>query len=299
MSQAAEEKNEYSWIESIGLPLIYRGLLPDFVIRGGIRSSLGSMVSSQNAVPAYSRIALKQAYVADLKARPLAEHTLAANEQHYEVPAAFYDFVMGANKKYSCGLWPASGACTLDQSEASALELVCERAQLTNTAGLRVLDMGCGWGSFSLFAAARYPLVSFTGVSNSASQREYIMGQAAARGLANVNIVTADINAFDGAGKEFDRVVSIEMMEHVKNYQLLLKRVSTWLRPSGLMFVHIFTHAHTPFHYVSVRTAWGPGARCTCPPLTLPSSSLLLPPLTTDGWLDGQVLLQRRPDAQR
>jgi cyclopropane-fatty-acyl-phospholipid synthase len=239
-------------MEEYGLPLVYAGLVPDVLVRYGIREKLSRMVAAQDAVPPYARIAVKQAYVADLRSRGLAEHTTAANEQHYEVPAAFYDLVMGRHKKYSCGLWPegGAGACTLDESEAAALALVCERAQLTNTAGLRVLDMGCGWGSFSLYAAERFPLVAFTGVSNSASQRAYILAQAAARGLSNVTIVTADINAFEGAGKEFDRVVSIEMMEHVKNYQLLLRRVASWMRPGGMMFVHIFTHAHTPFHYV-------------------------------------------------
>jgi len=210
------------------------------------------MVTSQNAVAPYSRIAGKQSYVSDLKTRALAEFPAAANAQHYEVPSGFYEFVMGRYKKYSCGLWPTDGSpCTLDESEAAALALVCERARLVNTAGLRVLDMGCGWGSFSLYAAERFPLVAFTGVSNSASQREYIMARAAERGLSNLSIVTCDINAFDGAGREYDHVVSIEMMEHVKNYQLLLQRVSSWMRPGGYMFVHIFTHAHTPFHYVS------------------------------------------------
>jgi cyclopropane-fatty-acyl-phospholipid synthase len=302
-------------LEELGLPLIYRGLVPDWAIRYGIRRSLGAMVASQNSVPPYERIARLQAYVADLKQRPLAEHTKAANEQHYEVPAAFYDFVMGYNKKYSCGLWPLQSAAptTLDESEAAALALVCERAQLSDSP-LRVLDMGCGWGSFTLFAAARYPAAAFTAVSNSASQRAYIEAAAKQRGLANVTVVTADINAFEGAGREFDRVVSIEMMEHVKNYQLLLRRVASWMRPGGLMFVHIFTHAHTPFHYVraAARAEAGRSAhRCRCrrrpacltqaphalhspcPPPTPP------PPPTADGGLDGARLLLWRPDAQR
>jgi cyclopropane-fatty-acyl-phospholipid synthase len=205
-------------MEDLALPLIYRGLLPDSVIRYGIRRSLAAMVATQEAVKPYARIARLQSYVQDLKARPLAELTAAANEQHYEVPAQFYSFVMGAHKKYSCGLWPleSSAPCSLDESEAAALALVCERARLTNTQGLRVLDMGCGWGSFTLYAAERFPAVAFTAVSNSASQRAHIEAAAAAKGLANVTVVTADINAFEGAGREFDRVVSIEMMEHVR-----------------------------------------------------------------------------------
>ena len=280
-------------LEEFGLPLIYRGLVPDWAIRYGIRRSLGAMVASQNSVPPYERIARLQAYVADLKQRPLAEHTKAANEQHYEVPAAFYDFVMGYNKKYSCGLWPLQSAAptTLDESEAAALALVCERAQLSDSP-LRVLDMGCGWGSFTLFAAARYPAASFTAVSNSASQRAYIEGAARERGLRNVTVVTADINAFEGAGREFDRVVSIEMMEHVKNYQLLLRRVASWMRPGGLMFVHIFTHAHTPFHYVRLHYARAAAAAALGRtrarafirlPLSLPPSFPFS--AQTDGWM--------------
>ncbi len=261
-------------MEALGLPLVYRGLVPDVAIRFGIRTMLGGTASAQNSVPPYKRIANKMSYVADLKSRPLAEFTKAANEQHYEVPSAFFEFVMGRYKKYSCGLWPEDGSpCTLDESEAAALALVCERAKLSNTAGLRVLDMGCGWGSFSLYAAERFPLASFTGVSNSATQREFIMAQAAARGIKNLTIVTCDINIFEGEGREFDRVVSIEMMEHVKNYQQLLRRVASWMKPGGLMFVHIFTHAHTPFHYVS------PQPSPPSSPFFLPPLSLFAPPL--------------------
>ena len=282
-----------STLEALGLPLIYRGLVPDFLIRAGIRGQLAAMKAAQDLTPPYARIAAKMAYVADLKQRGLAEHTRAANEQHYEVPAAFYEYVMGDHKKYSCGIWPAGGgACSLSESEAAALALVCERARLTNTAGLRVLDMGCGWGSFSLYAAARFPLVQFTGVSNSASQRAFILARAAERGLRNLDIVTCDINAFEGAGREFDRVVSIEMMEHVKNYQLLLRRVASWMRPGGLMFVHIFTHAHTPFHYVRLHYARAAAAAALGRtrarafirlPLSLPPSFPFS--AQTDGWM--------------
>ena len=245
------------------LPLVHANVVPDFLIRMGIRQMLSNMASTQNSLSPSERVTAKQAYVADLRTRKLAEHTAAANEQHYEVPAGFYSHVMGKYRKYSCGIWPSStgsaedadGACSLDESEAAALSLVCERAGISDTPGFRVLDMGCGWGSFSLFCAAKFPNVSVTGVSNSASQREFIMGEARARGLTNVNIVTSDINTFDGAGGGFDRVVSIEMMEHVKNYELLLERVASWLKDGGRFFVHIFTHVHTPFHYTGASGA--------------------------------------------
>lgn len=240
-------------------PLVQRDLVPDFLLRAGVRAVCREMLQRQDARALQQQVADKAAYVRDLMARPLmAEATADANRQHYEVPAAFFELVMGRHKKYSCGIWPelepgaprGAAATTLDESEAAALALVCERARLAElAAGARVLDMGCGWGSFSLFAAARYPRLAFTAVSNSASQKRFIDEQAAARGLANLAVVTCDINAFEGAGRGFDRVVSIEMMEHVKNYDLLLRRVAGWMRPGALMFVHIFTHRLHPFHY--------------------------------------------------
>ena len=248
-------------MEAIGLPLVYRDLVPDFIVRAAIRSQLSGMVATQNARSFADRVAHKQAYVADLRARPLAEHTQAANAQHYEVPAAFFEHVMGPFRKYSSGLWAPStppGAAGLAASEEAALALVCERAEITaaTAPGLRVLDMGCGWGSFSLYCAARFPAASVTGVSNSASQREFIMAQAAARGLTNLEIITCDINAFEGGKGGYNRVVSIEMMEHVKNYDLLLQKVAGWMASGGKMFVHIFTHRHTPFHYTEGWVRW-------------------------------------------
>lgn len=238
------------------------------------------------------------AYVADLKRRAIAEHARDANAQHYEVPAAFYDLALGPHKKYSSGVWPAGaprGAAGLAASEEAALALVCERARIAGDAPLRVLDMGCGWGSATLYIAARFPRATVVAVSNSRSQKEHIDAAARARGLDNVTVVTADINEFEPAGK-FDRVVSIEMMEHAKNYEKLLGRVrgerrrgdergqararrapkttnmhapylppppppfffqvASWLKPGGLFFVHIFTHAEFAYHFVD-------GA-CTC-----------------------------------
>ena len=253
-----------SLLMPLAFPLVRRGLVPDFLLRLGVRAICREVLRRQEARPWQQQVANKAAYVADLRSRGvLAEATGDANKQHYEVPAAFFELVMGRHKKYSCGIWPeleleparraAAGAgahaTTLDESEELALRLVCERAKLEDVAGTRVLDMGCGWGSFTLYAAARFPRVAFTAVSNSASQKRFIDAQAQARGLANVTVVTCDINVFEGAGRAFDRVVSVEMMEHVKNYDLLLRRVASWMRPGALMFVHIFTHRQHPFHY--------------------------------------------------
>lgn len=224
------------------------------------------------------------AYVRDLRTRDVAEQTRAANEQHYEVPAPFYDLCLGPWKKYSCGLWPPgvdvaspggpvgseAARSALAASEEAALELVIERARLAGGEPLRVLDMGCGWGSATLFIASRLPQVQMVAVSNSHSQRAYIEGQARARNLTNVTVLTADINAFEAPGK-FDRVISIEMMEHAKNYEKLLGRVASWLRPGGLFFVHIFTARDTPFHY---ETGWM--ARTFFSGGQMPSDDLLL-----------------------
>lgn len=161
---------------------------------------------------------------------------------------------MGKWRKYSCGLWP-KGCNSLDESEAIALQTVCDRARITQGVDLSVLDMGCGWGSFTLFVASHYPRVRVTSVSNSASQRAFIMARAAELGVADrVNVITCDINAFAPPNPgTYDRLVSIEMMEHAKNYELLLGQVASWLKAGGYAFVHIFTHRSTPFHYT---TGW-------------------------------------------
>ena len=228
----------------LAFPLVQRNLVPDFLLRLGVRAVCREVLARQSARSLSQQVADKAAYVADLRSRGvLAEATADANKQHYEVPAAFFELVMGKHKKYSCGQWPelepgaaaaAATTTTLDESEELALRLVCERAKLEDVAGTRVLDMGCGWGSFTLFAAARFPRVAFTAVSNSASQKRFIDGQAAARGLANVEVVTCDINVFAGAGRSFDRVVSIEMMEHVRA-QAACARACARLRGASLL----------------------------------------------------------------
>lgn len=223
--------------------------MPDWLVRFGIRMLLRGVLKDLDKGTEAANMARKMEYVKDLKTRAIAEFTADANKQHYEVPAAFYDTCLGPNKKYSCGWWPADRQVTLEESETLALQMVCDRARITKDKPLRVLDMGCGWGSFTLYVAAQYPNVRVTGVSNSGSQRAYILGKAAERGLKNVEVVTADINVFDAEKGGYDRVVSIEMMEHAKNYEKLLRKVSTWLKADGLMFVHIFTHTTLPFHY--------------------------------------------------
>jgi cyclopropane-fatty-acyl-phospholipid synthase len=222
--------------------LLEKNLLPDRLIRFGIRRLLAQRLREE--APRYSR----PAYAADLRTRPIAEDTRAANEQHYEVPTAFYQRCLGRRLKYSSCYYPA-GDETLDQAEEAMLALYAERARLDD--GQAILELGCGWGSCSLYLAEKFPRAKITGVSNSRTQKEFIDAEARRRGLSNLRIITCDMNVFDIAAGQFDRVVSIEMFEHMKNYERLLAGVARWLKPGGLLFVHIFTHRSLAYHFVS------------------------------------------------
>ncbi|MBM3872693.1 MAG: class I SAM-dependent methyltransferase [Verrucomicrobia bacterium] len=221
--------------------LLEKNLLPDWLIRIGIRRLLAQRIREESAH--YDRAA----YVADLKTRPIAEETRAANEQHYEVPTDFYRLCLGRRLKYS-GCFYQTGSESLNEAEEAMLALYVERGRLED--GQSVLELGCGWGSLSLYLAERFPHSRITGVSNSRTQKEYIDAEAARRGLGNLQIITCDMNAFDLPGAQFDRVVSVEMFEHMKNYQRLLANVARWLKPDGLLFVHIFTHHRLSYHFI-------------------------------------------------
>ena len=173
--------------------------------------------------------------------------TQLANEQHYEVPAKFFELVLGSRLKYSCGWWD-DATTSLDESEEVMLRLTCERAGIEN--GMRVLDLGCGWGSLSLWSAEKFPQCQITSLSNSASQKTFIEGKCAQRGLENLNVITADVGTFD-TDERFDRVVSVEMFEHVRNHENLLSRIAKWLRPDGQLFVHIFCHRNLAYTFES------------------------------------------------
>jgi cyclopropane-fatty-acyl-phospholipid synthase len=176
---------------------------------------------------------------------PVAESVDAANQQHYELPAEFLGLILGPRRKYSGCLWPwPEGSGSLAEAEEAMLALSCSRAGIED--GMRVLDLGCGWGSLSLWLAERYPGCSVMGVSNSGSQREWILGEAARRGLSNLSVVTADVNDF-APDVRFDRVMSIEMFEHMRNWRELLRRISTWLSADGKAFVHVFSHRTLPY----------------------------------------------------
>lgn len=227
--------------------LIASPLIPDALIRAGIRRLLAQTLSEHTHDNIEQQRAALLRYVADLKTRGIAEQTQAANVQHYEVPTEFYLRALGKHLKYSSGLWEA-GTTSLDAAEAAMLKLTCARAELSD--GHRILELGCGWGSLSLWMAEHFPNARITSVSNSRTQKAYIDGQAEQRGLKNLEIITCDMNNFDITAGEFDRVVSVEMFEHMKNYQRLLNNVSRWLKPGGKLFVHIFTHREYAYHYV-------------------------------------------------
>lgn len=222
--------------------LLEKNLLPDAAIRLGIRRLLARRIRDEAA--RYDA----PTYVADLKTRPLAEQTAAANEQHYEVPTAFYQFCLGKRLKYSGCLYPV-GDESLDEAEERMLALYTERARLAD--GQEILELGCGWGSLALYNAAKFPGARITAISNSRTQKEHIDAEAKKRGLANLAVITCDINAFDIDAARFDRVVSVEMFEHLKNYRLLFRNIARWLKPGGLLFTHIFTHRQFSYHFVS------------------------------------------------
>lgn len=222
--------------------LLEKNLLPDWLVRIGIRRLLAQRLRDEGV--RYDRAA----YVKDLKSRPLAEQTAAANEQHYEVPTPFYQFCLGRRLKYSGCLYEG-GARTLDQAEEAMLALYAERAQLAD--GQSILELGCGWGSLCLYNAEKFPRAKITAISNSRTQKEFIDAEAQRRGLTNLTIVTCDINVFDTAPAQFDRVVSVEMFEHLKNYQVLFRNIARWLKPGGMLFTHIFTHHRLSYHFVA------------------------------------------------
>lgn len=217
-----------------------RGWIPDGLARFGMRRLIAQRLAQESAGDAAARHA---GFVRELRASPIAIHAQDANAQHYEVPAEFFRLHLGPRLKYSCCVY-ADAATTLAQAEEATLELCAQRAGLAD--GQRILDLGCGWGSLALWLAARYPRAQVVALSNSAGQRAFIEARARERGLANLNVLTGNIAEFeppsDGPQWNFDRILSVEMFEHMRNYQLLLAKLSRWLRPDGQLFVHVFAH---------------------------------------------------------
>jgi cyclopropane-fatty-acyl-phospholipid synthase len=188
---------------------------------------------------------LEAVFLKEMRERPVAEHTDAANDQHYEIPPEFFAHILGPRRKYSCCLYQTA-ADTLAMAEEHALAETARHADLAD--GQEILELGCGWGSLSLWMAEHYPNAKITAVSNSHGQRGYIEGEAVKRGFKNLKIVTADMNDFMPTGP-YDRAVSVEMFEHMANWHPLLERVRGVLKPTGRLFLHVFSHKNAPYRF--------------------------------------------------
>lgn len=218
--------------------LVEQDNVPDLLLRKGIRNLLKQRLADENKGGVEAQQEHLMNLIGQLKSSPIAVKTADANEQHYEVPTEFYQYCLGKNLKYSSGYWKP-GVNNIDTSETDMLELSCQRAELQD--GQDILELGCGWGSLSLYMASKYPASKIKAVSNSRTQKIYIDEQAGLRGIANLEVITTDINNFT-IDEKFDRIVSVEMFEHMRNYKLLLANVSSFLKPEGKLWIHIFTH---------------------------------------------------------
>ena len=227
------------------IKLAEKGLLPDSFIRFGIKRLCSERLVKASSFSDEDMEKEHAAWIEVLKKSPIALVPEKANEQHYEVPPRLFELVLGNKLKYSSGFWP-EGISSLDQSESAMLDLTSERAELVD--GQDILELGCGWGSLTLYMAEHFPKSKITAVSNSNDQRQFIEERCRQLKLDNVRVITADMNDFRAEGL-FDRVVSIEMFEHMRNYEKLLGRVNTWLKKEGKLFVHIFSHQKVAYPF--------------------------------------------------
>jgi cyclopropane-fatty-acyl-phospholipid synthase len=232
-------------LSNLALDFTERGIVPDLLVRAGIRRLLQGRLAEIAAHDPAAAADQAEAFAASMRRAPIALLPEKANEQHYEVPSSFFGQVLGKRRKYSSAWWP-SGVVDLDAAENAALATTAERAELAD--GQRILELGCGWGSLTLWMAEHYPRARITAVSNSHSQRAHIEAEAQRRRLANVKVITADVTAFD-PGAHFDRVVSVEMFEHLRNWPEMFRRVAGWLEPGGRFFMHVFVHRSTPYAF--------------------------------------------------
>ena len=228
------------------IDLAERGLVPDAVLRHGIRRLCRQRLLDEGLLDCAAADSRFNALIAELKSSPVAIETQAANEQHYELPTEFFQLCLGKRLKYSSAFYPI-GDESLDQAEEQMLKIYGERAGLQD--GQHILELGCGWGSLTLWMAENYPNARITAVSNSATQRQHIESQCRERGFSNVTVITRDVNVLDFDASLFDRCVSVEMFEHMRNYRTLLASISRWLKPDGKLFVHIFVHRYLMYPF--------------------------------------------------
>ncbi len=228
-----------------------RGLVPDSMLRRGIRRRCAQRLREMYSGGVGAQQEHAQQLIEHLRHSPVAIHADAANAQHYELPPAFFRHCLGPRLKYS-GCYYAKGNETLEQAENAMLELYSQRAELVN--GQDILELGCGWGSLTLWMAERYPHARITAVSNSHSQRAHIQAQCFWRHLTNVQVITCDVTRLALETDSFDRCVSVEMFEHVRNHEMLMARIANWLRPGGKLFVHIFAHRNVAYPFETTGT---------------------------------------------
>lgn len=237
-------------LTSLAINLAEKGLVPDSVIRSGIRRLSETRLDEIHANNCEMGSQIESEFIAAMNNAPIALVPELANAQHYEVPAKFFELCLGKHRKYSSCFW-LPDTKDLDEAEANALQLSCDHADLQD--GQQILELGCGWGSLTLWIAAHYPNSKITAVSNSNSQREYITNTARDRGLNNIHVITCDMNTFTPSDfspqKQFDRIVSVEMFEHMRNHKALYGKVHDWLVPGGKFFMHIFVHRSTPYAF--------------------------------------------------
>lgn len=229
--------------QNLAHDLSEQGFVPDSLIRQGIRRLLKQRLSDIQTENFSQAIDSQREFLQTMRAGNVAEVPEKANEQHYELPTEFFEKALGKHLKYSCAYWN-DGTASLNDAEELALAITCKRAELRD--GMQILELGCGWGSLTLWMAENYPNSEITAVSNSKPQGNFIRARAAERSLNNIRVITADMNEFS-AKQRFDRVVSLEMFEHMRNWERLFQRVSDWLSPEGKLFIHIFVHRNTPY----------------------------------------------------
>lgn len=230
---------------NLAISMSERGFMPDILIRTGIRQLSQQRLNEIKAQDCEASAKLREQFFQEMATAEIAPLPEMANAQHYEVPAAFFDVVLGSHRKYSSCYWP-EGIEHLNDAEQTALFETCEHADLKDHQ--HILELGCGWGSLSLWMAKNYPHSQITSVSNSQSQRAFILAEAAKRGLNNLQVITCDMNRFE-IDQKFDRIVSVEMFEHMRNYAVLFEKINHWLKPQGKFFMHIFCHRDVPYAF--------------------------------------------------